>query len=164
MELTLGLDEALVAARASGALPTAVTDVRAEGAVVLARVAVHELPGVPAPIRMATRMAGPVDVRVEDRGITGRSWEVAIVAQHPVVRADLSSFVADAVRGQLAHLPPGVALVRTSGGAVVVDVDLDRVGPVVAGMLPGGGRGAAVHVEHLELGARLHVVARVSAT
>ncbi|QCB92447.1 hypothetical protein [Cellulomonas shaoxiangyii] len=160
MELTLGLDEALVLARAAQALPTAVRDVRASGSTVHATVAVHELPGVPGAVKMATRLAGPVDVRIEDRGVTGRTWQVAVVAQHPTLRMDLSSFVTSAVRDQLAKLPAGVATARSEGGATLVDVDLDRLGPVVTSFLPAG-RGVAPRVDDVALGERLRLVASV---
>ncbi|MFS0705347.1 hypothetical protein AB6N23_12560 [Cellulomonas sp. 179-A 9B4 NHS] len=160
MELTLALDEALVLARAAQVVPTAVRDVRATGSTVQATVAVHELPGVPGAVKMATRLAGPVDVRVEDRGVTGRTWQVAVVAQHPTLRMDLSSFVTEAVRGQLAKLPAGVATARSEGGATLVDVDLDRLGPLVTSFLPAG-RGVAPRVDDVALGERLRLVASV---
>jgi len=160
MELTLGLDEALTLARAADALPSAVTDVRGEARLVRAQVKVHELPGVPGAVRMATRLAGPVDVRVEDRGVTGRAWRVAIVASHPVMRMDLSGFVTEAVRGQLVKLPPGVATVHTQEGATVVEVDLDRLGPLVGEAFPAA-RGLQVRVEDVTLGDRLHLTATV---
>ncbi|UZN02893.1 hypothetical protein [Cellulomonas sp. S1-8] len=160
MELTLGLDEALTLARAADAIPSAVTDVRGEARLVRAQVKVHELPGVPGAVRMATRLAGPVDVRVEDRGVTGRTWQVAVVASHPVLRMDLSGFVTDAVRGQLGKLPPGVATVHTAGGATVVEVDLDRLGPLVGEAFPAA-RGLALRVDDVELGDRLRLAATV---
>lgn len=160
MELTLGLDEALSLARAADALPPAVTDVRGEDRLVRAQVKVHELPGVPGAVRMATRMAGPVDVRVEDRGVTGRTWRVAVVASHPVLRMDLSTFVTDAVRGQLAKLPAGAATARTQEGATVVEVDLDRLGPLVGELLPAA-RGLRLRVDDATLGSRLHLRATV---
>ena len=161
MELTLGLDEALTLARAADALPAAVTDVHGEDRAVRAQVKVHELPGVPGAVRMATRMAGPVDVRVEDRGLTGRTWRAAVVASHPVLRTDLSGFVTEAVRGQLAKLPPGVATVSTEQGASVVDVDLDRLGPLVGELLPAA-RGLRLRVDDLTLGSLLRLRATIA--
>ena len=160
MELTLGLDEALTLARAADAIPTAVTDVRGEPRLVRAQVKVHELPGVPGAVRMATKLAGPVDVRVEDRGVTGRTWRVAVVASHPVLRMDLSGFVTEAVRGQLTKLPPGVATASTHEGATLVDVDLDRLGPLVGETFPGA-RGLLVRVDDVELGDRLRLTATI---
>lgn len=160
MELTLALDEALTLARAADAIPSAVTDVQGRAREVRARVKVHELPGVPGAVRMATRLAGPVDVRVEDRGVAGRTWRVAVVATHPAVRLDLSGFVTDAVRGQLTRLPPGVATVHTQDGATVVEVDLDRLGPLV-GEAFGPARGLRARVDDVELGDRLRLAATV---
>ncbi|MBD7917524.1 hypothetical protein H9657_04425 [Cellulomonas sp. Sa3CUA2] len=160
MELTLGLDEALTLARAADAIPSAVTDVRGSDRLVQAQVKVHELPGVPGAVRMATRLAGPVDVRVEDRGVTGRTWSVAVVASHPVMRMDLSGFVTEAVRGQLGKLPPGVATVHTHEGATVVEVDLDRLGPLVGEALPAA-RALPVRVDDLTLGDRLRLTATI---
>ena len=161
MELTLGLEEALTLARAADVLPPAVTDVRGEDRLVRAQVKVHELPGVPGAVRMATRMAGPVDVRVEDRGVAGRTWRVAVVASHPVLRMDLSPFVTDAVRGQLAKLPAGAATVATQDGATVVEVDLDRLGPLVGELLPAA-RGLRLRVDDAALGSRLHLRASIA--
>jgi len=160
MELTLGLDEALTLARAADAIPSAVTDVRGEDHLVRAQVKVHELPGVPGAVRMATRLAGPVDVRVEDRAVTGRTWRIAVVASHPVLRLDLSGFVTEAVRGQLAKLPAGVATVSTQDGATVVEVDLDRLGPLVGEAFPPA-RGLRVRVDDVELGERLRLTATI---
>ncbi|GIG40765.1 hypothetical protein [Cellulomonas phragmiteti] len=160
MELTLGLDEALTLARAADAIPSAVTDVRGEDRRVLAQVKVHELPGVPGAVRMATKLAGPVDVRVEDRGITGRTWGLAVVASHPVMRMDLSGFVTDALRKQLAQLPPGVASVHTREGATLVEVDLDRLGPLVGEMLPAA-QGLRLRVDDVSLGDRLRLSATI---
>lgn len=160
MELTLGLDEALTLARTVDALPGAVTDVTGEAGVVRAQVKVHELPGVPGAVRMATKLAGPVDVRVEDRAVTGRTWTVAVVASHPVMRMDLSGFVTDAVRGQLSKLPARVATVHTSEGATLVEVDLDRLGPLVGQVLPAA-RGLQVRVDGVSLGDRLHLTATI---
>lgn len=160
MELTLGLDEALALARAADAVPPAVTDVRSEPRTIRAQVKVHELPGVPGAVRMATKLAGPVDVRVEDRGATGRRWHVAVVASHPVLRMDLSGFVTEAVSKQLRRLPAGVATASTREGATVVEVDLDRLGPLVGQVLPQA-RGLAVRVDDLSLGDRLHLTASV---
>lgn len=160
MELTLTLDEALALARAADALPPAVTDVRGDDRAVHARVRVHELPGVPGAVRLATRMAGPVDVRVEDRGVEGRRWRVALVASHPKVRLDLSGFVTDGVRGQLGKLPAGVATASTQDGATVVEVDLDRLGPLVGEVFPAA-RGLRVRVEDVALGSQLRVTGTV---
>lgn len=160
MELTLGLDEALTLARAADALPPAVTDVRGEPRLVRAQVKVHELPGVPGAVRMATKLAGPVDVRVEDRGVTGRTWTVAVVASHPVVRMDLSGFVTESVRGQLRKLPPGVATAHTQDAATVVEVDLDRLGPLVGEAFPAA-RGLALRVDQVALGDALRLTATI---
>lgn len=158
MELTLTLAEAVAAARAADAVPPAVTDVRGEARTVRAQVKVHELPGVPGAVKMATRMVGPVDVRVEDRGVTDRTWRVDVVASHPVLRMDLSGFVTDALRGQLRRLPPGVATAHTQDGATVVEVDLDRLGPLVVDAFPAA-RGLGVRVDDLALGERLRLAA-----
>jgi len=160
MELTLRLDEALSLARAADAIPSAVTDVRGEDHLVRAQVKVHELPGVPGAVRMATKLAGPVDVRVEDRGVTGRTWRVALVASHPVLRLDLSGFVTDAVRGQLAKLPPAVATAHTQDGATVVEVDLDRLGPLVGELLPAA-RGLRLRVDDVALGDHLRLTSTI---
>ncbi len=160
MELTLTLDEALALVRAADALPAAVTDVHGTPGTVRAQVKVHELPGVPGAVRMATRLAGPVDVRVEDRGVTGRRWHVVVVASHPVLRLDLSGFVTDALRGQLAKLPPGVASASTQDGATLVEVDLDRLGPLVGDALPAA-RTLGLRVDDVALGDRLRLVASV---
>lgn len=160
MELTLGLDEAVTLARAADALPAAVTDVRGADRRVDAQVKVHELPGVPSAVRMATKLAGPVDVRVEDRGVTGRTWQVAVVASHPVMRMDLSGFVTEAVRGQLGKLPAGVATARTQDGATLVEVDLDRLAPLVVDRLPAA-RGLRLRVEDVTLGSTLRLAASI---
>lgn len=161
MELTLGLDEALTLARTADAVPDAVTDVRGEARTVRAQVKVHELPGVPGAVRMATKLAGPVEVRVEDRAVAGRRWTVAVVASHPMLRMDLSAFVTDAVRKQLGKLPPGVATVYSQDGATFVEVDLDRLGPLVGEAFPAV-RGLQVRVDDVMLGDHLRLSARIS--
>lgn len=158
MELTLTLDEALTVVRTLGLVPDGVEDVRAAGRTVTARVAVHELPGVPAAVRLATRLAGPVDARVEDLGVEGRTWRLSVEVRHPLAPLDLSGFVTEAVRGAAtSHLPPGVVAVASLEGTTRVAVDLDALGArVVAPRV-----GLPVRVEDVALGERIHVRATV---
>lgn len=158
MELTLTLAEALTVVRALGLVPDAVEDVRAAGRTVTARVAVHELPGVPGAVRLATRLAGPVDARVEDLGVADRTWRLSVEVRHPLARMDLSAFVTDALRGAVAqHLPAGVVTVTGGEGTTRVAVDLDALGATV--VTPRAG--LPVRVEDVALGERIHVRATV---
>ena len=160
MQVSVPLDEAVAVLRATGTLPAAVTGVTGQGSSVLASVNVHELPGVTSGIRAAARFAGPFEARLDDRGVTGRTWTVELRVAHPVLRFDLSSFVTTAVRQQLATVPAGVATVRTENGATVVEVDLDRA----AGMLPvlAGDRGLRARIDTVSLGTQVRLAASMA--
>lgn len=125
------LDEAVTALRTAGVLPSAVTDIAGEDGAVTGKVRVQDLPDLPGPLRAATRLAGPVGARIEDRGVAGRTWTVSVRASHPLVPLDLSSFVTDYVRGALAERRVAGVTARSAGGETLVEVDLDAaLGPV----------------------------------
>ena len=161
MLLTVPLDEAVAVLRATGALPAAVTGVTGQESSVHASVNVHELPDVASGIRTAARFAGPFEARLDDRGVTGRTWTVELRVAHPVLRFDLSSFVTTAVQQQLAKAPEGVATVRSENGATVVEVDLDRA----AAMLPAlaGDDRLRARIDTVSLGAQVRVEASMAA-
>lgn len=161
MELRIPLDEAVGALRTTGTLPGAVREVHGEAKAVLARVAVHELPGVSGAVRAATRFTGPVDVRVDDQGISGRTWTLVVHASHPVVRLDLSGFVTDAVRSALASAPAGLASVHSADGRTVVEVDLDAAAALVPLLLPAA-QGLHVRVDEVSLGATVLLRATIT--
>ncbi len=156
MELTVPLDEAVAVLRATGALPTAVTNVTGRGSSVLASVNVHELPGVAGGIKTAARFAGPFEAQLDDRGVVGRTWTLELRVAHPVLRFDLSSFVTTAVQGQLAKAPAGVATARTENGATVVEVDLDRATDLLPALAPAMS-GLRARVDVASLGAQVHL-------
>lgn len=161
MELTVPLGEAVAALRATGALPKAVTTVTGTGSSVLASVNVHELPDVAGGIKTAARFAGPFQAQLGDRGVTGRTWRLELRVSHPVLRLDLSAFVTDAVRQQLAKVPAGVASARTEGGATVVEVDLDRAAGLLPSALPVV-QALRPRIEDVSLGEQLHLVVTVA--
>ncbi len=158
MELSLPLREAVDVLTATGILPPAVTDVRADGRAVLARVRVDELPGVPGAVRALGRLAPPADARIDDRGVSGRTWTLALYVSHPLLPVDVSGFVTEAVRAQLAKAPTTVARVRSEAGRTLVEVDLDAA----AGMLPLP-VGAHVRVETVALGETVRLTASLGA-
>ena len=158
MELSLPLREVVDLLTATGILPPAVTDVRAEGAAVLARVRVDELPGVPGVVRALGRLAPPADARIDDRGVAGRTWTLVLGVHHPLVPVDISGFVTEAVRAQLAKAPAAVARARSEGGRTLVEVDLDAL----PGLLPLP-PGARVSVEDVALGETVRLRASLSA-
>lgn len=159
MELTVPLAEAVAVLGAAGALPPGISGVRGTGTSVTASVAVHELPDVPNAFRAAARMAGPVEARLDDRGVVGRTWTLALRVEHPVLRFDLSGMVADALRTRLAAVP-GLARVRTAAGATVIDVDLDAAAALLPGLLPAA-RGLRARIDHVSVGAQVRLAARV---
>lgn len=161
MELTVPLAEAVALLRAAGALPPAVTNVRGRGGSVLASVNVHELPGVAGAVRTAARFAGPFEAQLDDRGVAGRTWSLELRVSHPVLRFDLSSFVTDAVRDQLAKAPAGVAAVRSENGATVVDVDLDAAANALPALLPAS-RAVHARVDQAQLGERIRLAVSLS--
>ncbi len=152
MELSLPLREAVDVLTAMGVLPGAVTDVRAQGAAVLARVRVDELPGVPGAVRAVARLAPAADARIDDRGVVGRTWTLALEVRHPLLPIDVSGFVTDAVRAQLAKAPAGVAQARWEANRTLVEVDLDAL----PGLLPIP-PGVAVVVQDVALGETVRV-------
>jgi hypothetical protein len=161
MELTLPLDEAVTLLRTAGLLPSAVTDVRGEAAAVTAKVKVDDLPGVPRAVRTMARFAPPADARIDDGGLVGRTWTLSVLVSHPMIPLDVSSFVTDAVRGQLAKAPAGVASARTEAGRTVIGVDLDRLAALLPTLLPAA-KGLRVRVDGASLGAQLRLVATVA--
>ena len=158
MYVTIPIGEAVAAIRAMGVLPAAVTGVTGRGSSVFASVNVHELPGVAGAIRAAARFAGPFEARLDDRGVAGRTWRLELRVSHPVLRFDLSSFVTDAVRVQLANAPAGIATVASEDGATVVLVDLDRAVEAVPALVAGLG-GLRPRIDSAALGEQVHVVA-----
>jgi hypothetical protein len=162
MELTIPLDEAMLAARATGKVPSAVHDLRGEPAAVLASVAVHELPDVSGPLRTMARLAGPAAVRVDDEGVADRRWRLAVTATHPVARFDLSSMVANAVRSALKDVPPGIVSVTTADGRTLIDVDLDAAAALVASLLPSSFAALRVHVDDARLGTAIRLTATLT--
>lgn len=155
MELTVPLDEAVAVLRATGALPSAVTNVRGRGRSVLASVNVHELPGVAAAVKTAARFAGPFEAQLDDRGTAGRTWTLELRVTHPVLRFDLSGFVTDAVKQQLAKAPAGVATAHAENGATVVSVDLDAA----VAVLPLPAAGLRPRIEDAQLGEQVRLSA-----
>jgi hypothetical protein len=140
------LSEAVSVLRSSRALPAAVTDVEGADGAVTGRIRVQDLPDLPGPLRAATRLAGPVGVRIEDRGLAGRSWTLAVRASHPLVPLDLSSFVTDYLRGALAERHVAGVSVRAEAGQTLVEVDLDvALGPAAR----------LVRVDRVELGEQI---------
>ena len=153
MHLTVPLSEALVALRALDVLPPGVDEVTGGPGEVHAKVRVHELPGVPDAMRLATRLAGAVDVAVIDGGITGRTWRLGLRASSRRVRLDLSAFVTQAVQGRLATLPAGVATASTQGSQTVVEIDLDRAAALALPLLPSRATaGLSLSLDEVQLG------------
>lgn len=161
MELTVPLTEAVAALRATGTLPKAVTHVTGRGSTILASVNVHELPDVPGAVKTAARFAGPFEARLDDRGVTGRTWTVELRVTHPVLRFDLSSFVTTAVQGQLAKGPAGLAVARTENGATLVEVDLDRAAALLPEIVPTV-RGLWVRVDAVSVGELIRLAVSVA--
>ncbi len=162
MQLTVPLAEALVVLRALDLLPPGVDEVAGGPGEIRAQVRVHELPGVPDAVRLATRLAGAVGVTVADRGTVGRTWRVGVRASSRRLRIDLSGFVTQTVRGRLASLPPGAATATSRDGETLVEVDLDRAAALVLPLLPASVAGRlGVRLDEVHLGDP--VVVRVSA-
>lgn len=157
----MSLDEAVAVLRATGALPSAITNVTGRDSSVLASVNVHELPGVAGGIKTAARFAGPFEAQLDDRGVAGRTWKLELRVTHPVLRFDVSTFVTTAVREQLAKAPAGVATVRTENGATVVDVDLDRAADLLPALLPAV-RGLRARVDSVSLGAQVRLAVGIA--
>jgi hypothetical protein len=169
VEVTLALDEAVTLARASGRLPDAVADVRGDGRVVQARVRLRELTGLPGAARAAARLVDAVDARLEDRGVSGRTWTVALQLVHPMLRAVLAGFVTDALRGWLAKALDGVvsssvevAVVRTEDAGTVVEIDLDALAGLLPVLVPAA-RGVRVRIEDIGIGERVRARVAVEA-
>lgn len=155
MELNLGLDEVVAVLRSSGAPGAAAArDVRGEGSSVTAMVDIGKIPGIPGALAAMARFAPPADVRIDDEGVAGRTWTLALRVSHPGLALMGPGFVTVTAREILANLPAGVAVARQDGGRTLVEVDLDAVTALVPA--PPGVR---PYVERVELGEQVRLVA-----
>lgn len=160
MELTAPLDEVVVLLRAADVLPPAVTDVRSEAGAVMAKARVDELPGVLGAVRAMARFAPAADVRIDDLGVSGRTWTLSVQVALPMLPMDVSGFVAEAVRTRLAKAPGNLATVRADAGRTLIGVDLDALAALLP-MLPAAG-GVRARVDEVSLGARVRLAATVT--
>ncbi len=155
MELNLGLDEVVAVLRSSGTPGVAAArDVRGEGSSVTAKVDIDKIPGIPGTLAAMARFAPPADLRIDDEGVTGRRWTLALRVSHPGLALMGPGFVTVKAREILANLPTGVAVARQDGDRTVIEVDLDAAAALVPA--PPGVR---PYVERVELGERVHLVA-----